>query len=249
MSMERFLGQIALDRVEGVEWEYSASTSSDKATSTIAYTDRFDGWMGRAPMGGSPHPDLPGMVLVELDSKMIDGGLIRVICKFETNDFSLSYPGRSPKGAERFDMEVSTAEEHILTHPRYSDLSEDERRALYHLANASDTDESGAKWEDMVTTEKGLEVLAKIRKGNTHYLEPRLVWTRRFNLRSVSQVDLDKVGKIDTPPGGAPVDGSRNYLNMGLAARQDDDAKGFNAEQRWELSGPEGWDPDLYGEA
>jgi hypothetical protein len=173
--------------------------------------------------------------------------MIRVTLNYESRNTEASYPGREPGSVKRYDMELSTSEEHLLTHERYGLLTTDEREALSMLIDHVRVDEDGESNVDKVTSDDGKEALAKIRRGVSHFLNPGLVWTERFSTGEIGDVDLTNLGRISDPPGNPPDDSVHTWLYIGASARNSEDGKTWEVERRWLLSGVGGWDEDLYG--
>jgi hypothetical protein len=227
-------------------WTYDASLGESKAVATLAYDDDFTGWSQRVPALGSTHPDLEGLVLVNIQAVRREGGLITVTLKFESYSWTASYPGR-PAGensVRRYDIELATTEEPLFKNGRYALLSNAELKALGQIVNGQETDAQGNQLEDQVTSEEGLECLAKIRRGQTHNLKQGLVWTERFITDDLADLQLAKFGLIDEPPGGAPTDSSSNYLYLGGVARNSEDGDFWEVERKWQHGE---WDVDIYG--
>lgn len=240
--------KVSLTQEEGVEWTYKVSAGDNKARSTRTYTDDVTGWESRCPKLGSRHPNFAELFLVDIEARGIPGGMVSVSLIYESVDEEATYPGRDPGRVKRYDMEVTTEEEHILAHQRYADLSAAEREALLAISNGTFEDNAGNSYESKVTSARGKEALAKIRKGITHYLVPGIVWVEKFNTHSLGDLDIANVGNIDSPPGSPPSGGSRNYLYIGATGSMSEDGESFSVERRWRLSGRNGWDPELYND-
>ena len=233
---------------EAHEWTFDAEIGSNDPQAVRKYRGAFAGWIGRCPQMGSAHPDLPGFIVRRIHAEREPGGLVEVTLSYGPANWNVSYPGR-PGGNQqikRYNTEITTSQEPLLSINRYSSLSTTELEALQQIINGNLVSESGVPWESKVTTERGQEALAKIRKGRDSVEIPGLIWVERYMDNSLDSIELDKVGNIDAPPGGAPSGGSRNYLYIGVTAEMSDDGEQYTIERRWRLSGKEGWDPDLY---
>lgn len=233
---------------EAHEWTFDAEIGSNDPSAVRKYRGAFDGWIGRCPQMGSGHPDLPGFIVRRIHAEREPGGLVEVTLSYGPANWNVSYPGR-PGGNQqikRYDIEVTGSEESLQTHPRYTSLSETELNALREIIGGNTYQENGAKWETQVTSSKGLECLGKIKKAVVSFIDPGIIWVERYVDTDLNGLEMDKVGNIDSPPGGAPTGGARNYLYMGATANMSDDGKQYNIERRWRLSGRKGWDPQLY---
>jgi len=136
----------------------------------------------------------------------------------------------------------------LLSHKRYKGLLEKEREAIKLIQSGKDKDDQGNKLRDKVSSAAGIEVLAKIDRGQTSYYSPRMTWKESWvRDRPVEAAELNKVGKIDTPEGPAPVLGEgRDWLRNGCTQSQD--GKAFRLELEWLSSDVDGWDADIYSD-
>lgn len=241
--------KIDLTRTHTPVWTYRVRLGENKPSATLEYVDDFDGHASRMPELGSAHPDLDGLVLVEIDSSREEGSQIRVRLNYETYSIGASYPGRpsSEDPVKRYDFEIPTGEEPLLASPFFADLTAVERAAVQNIINGTENKEGGGTYAEDLTSELGAAVLEKIRAGTTHYLEPGFVWVERFNTPTLSDVEITKVGEIMDPPGPRPNPGEfRDYLYLGATGRNSEDGNTWEVERRWQLSGKGKWDADLY---
>lgn len=230
-------------------WTYRVKLGENKPSASIEYEDDFTGWGGRAPDLGSAHPDLSGLVLVEIDAARAEGNKIAVRLKYETYSSTATYPGRpaAEEPVKRYDFEIPTGEEILLANPFFAALTDTERTAVQNIINGTEAKEDGALYEEDLTSELGAKALEKIRKGITHYLEPGFIWIERFNTEDLADVDITKTGEIMDPPGPRPNPGeNRDYLYLGATGKNSEDGTTWEVERRWQLSGKGKWDADLY---
>jgi len=228
-------------------WKFKASAGDNKATAVLRYQDAFSGWASpsRCPSFGDVHPDLEGFFLTDLEADREEGEKISVTCTYELRSNTVDYPGRSAGDpVALYSVQMAGGEEHILTSTFAAPVLEAERKALLAISNGSETDESGATWESQVTSDIGLSLLAKIRKGNVAVKIGSLIYTERKLITSLTELEYDKLGKIDNPPGPAEA-GDENWLYISATADPDKNGTTWQAERQWQFS-PEGWDPDLY---
>lgn len=236
---------------EGPGWTFDAEIGSNDPVAVRKISGPRSSWMRDCPQMGSGHPELYGFILRRISIGGDVGETVEGVLTYGPKDWSVSYPGRAggSKQVKRYSVEISTNEESILAHPRYNELEEKELIALKALIDGSLTKESGGDWSADIESDRGTECLGKIRKGVVSYLDPGIVWVERFTDKSLSGLQLDKVGNIMNPPGGAPSGGDRNYIYTGATAEMSDDGEQFNIDRRWRLSGRKGWDPQLYSGA
>lgn len=235
----------SIRKVEAPDWKYRTSANDDKASTSATYTDNFEGWTSRLPQLGSPDPYLIGFGLIEIDATRVEGDLIQVTLKYESH--TAQYPGRDPNAAKtkRYSAEITNGEEHILTHNRYGEnLTETELKALLAISNGTEDKQTGEQYADDITTALGLEVLAKIRKGNNARKTAGLIWIEESTTDTLADINFAQINKTQQPPGG--VGGTAaNWLYLGSPARETDQGGTYKLTKRWEFS-PDGWDPDLY---
>lgn len=244
-------------------WSYQDSAGEDGATIRAPYRDDVSNWHARVPAYGSSLPEevgtgLPAAVRSSFRVKSrsvrnVEGDQVTVEVEFT----SATRADQDPNDAERdpiprYSLAVSLSEEPLLSHERYEAVPEEELEALRNILAGQvwKTEEGKERWEADVTSEEGLEALAKIKKGTSTYREPGLVWREQSRVpwdRRAEFYELDKVRRIDDPPGEPPTGGSRNYLYLGpVAADQDETGEWCDLRREWELSGVNGWDPELY---
>jgi hypothetical protein len=229
------------------QWTYRARIGEDTLPASLQYADDFQGWASRCPLLGSPHPDLPGFLLIEIEASRRDGGdLIDVTLNYEASAATAEYPGRQEidEPTARYSVRVAGAEEHILTSPYAAPLDAGELRALYNISNGQDAQEDGTPWQDEVASVLGLSLLEKIRRGNTAYKTGQLAYVERTQVTTLSAINYNLIGKINLPPG--PVSGlAKNWLYETANAEPTADGLAWTLERVW-LYSPEGWDQDLY---
>jgi len=239
--------KLSISKANDSTWTYRASASEDKATATLRYRDDFIGWASRCPKFKSEHPDLPAFTLVEISASRVDGDLIDVDLTYEATALGTEYPGRdaSDETPARYSVQIAGREEHVLTNSFAAGLSETELKALYAISNGTEAAEDGTPYEDDVTSTNGLALLAKIRKGNTHYKTGGITYIERKVVNTLSALNTATIGKRDNPPGGV-AGGAAKWLYVGATAEPQDTGETWSLERQWEFT-PAEWDNDLYG--
>ena len=225
------------------EWKYSIGASDQKATASGSYKDDFQGWADRCPLLGSAHPDIPSMILINIDASREDGDVIKIDLKYESS--KLEMPGRpgSSETIKRYAVELSNGEEHILTHTRYEDLAEIELKALFNISNGTEEGKNG-DYAGQITSELGIECLAKIRKGVVARKNAGVIWVEKFMTEDLEDINFPNFNKTELPPGGVG-GAAKNWLYLGTGAVEEAAGEIYAIEKRWEYS-PDGWDEDLY---
>jgi hypothetical protein len=231
------------------DWKYSVGAGEEKATLTGSYKDDFAGWGDRCPLLNSASADIAGMVLVHISASREEGDIVKVELKYEATLHSSTYPGRDPAGGiiKRYALAGSDGEEHILTHSRYEDLPEEEIKALFAISNGTEGKDEGGAYADDVTSELGIECLAKIRKGTVARKSTGMVWVEKFNTSDLNDLDRGNINKTMLPPGKAVDFGgeAKNWLYLTPNATEEAEGNVFAIEKRWEYSA-DGWDLEMY---
>ena len=97
--------------------------------------------------------------------------------------------------------------------------------------------------EDVVKSEAGKKAMEKMRKGQVSFLCPGGVFSVTSTVQALS---LAGVGKKGAPGSGAPaVSGKYNWIKEGVSGRRTGTGN-WRQTVSWRLSGPDGWDSDLY---
>jgi hypothetical protein len=142
-----------------------------------------------------------------------------------------------------YDLDLSTAEEPIETHPNFRTTIAGKPGAALHGAQFSaGGDDAGTflGFNGPFANDTERDEWMGIRS----YLSPGAVW-RKTLVTGTRPSDLSDVGGIDTPEGSPPTIGSgRNWLYAGLTYEQ----KGlvFTTRKEWRLSGRRGWNATIY---
>jgi hypothetical protein len=195
------------------------------------------------PRPGTSHPEISFITVSTASISFGEGDTAEITCQ---------YAGAEDKSAEdekanaKYSMGLSVNEEPLLTNVRYKDLIATEREAIQMIASGKDKDDQGNKLRDKVTSERGVEALTKIDRGQTTVYNPRVTWKESWvRNRGVEAAELNKIANIDVPSGPAPaLARDRNWLRNGVTQEQDGRAYAIAIE--WLASNPGGWDSDLY---
>lgn len=227
-------------------WKFTASSGDEKAKSSGYYHDSQEGWVSRVPLFGSEDPYIPSLRLVDISAEDEEGGIMKVTLSFESAS-GTTYPGR-PEGAERirrYSVSTSEGEEHILTHARYGEnLDAAELRALMAIANGSEGKDDGSSYEDDITSELGVEVLAKIRKGTIARKAFTMSWLEKSTSENLADIEYSRIHKWYKPPGGVGGE-AENWLYAPPNVNETAEGGVYEFEKRWDYS-PEGWDEQMY---
>lgn len=202
------------------------------------------------------HPDYSWLVRKKAVVRRIEGGLATVTIDYEgvspdATGGSDGEPGR----IITYSLEVNTSAEPIETHPDFRTFAGQAKEG----GGVNET--TGATWdakkrftgfaieEDGATSTKYYANANLNKAGVTSYLVPGVTYTQsitNYDGRQ-SSARLNLVGKISNPPSSdilPKVAAGRDWLLIGANSRQVGD--GINVEYKWRLSGPNGWDQELY---
>lgn len=162
-------------------------------------------------------------------------------------------PGED-RSCPEYDLQTSTVQEPILTHPKWASLPEYQLEALKlvmdgYKRTSPFTYENGGKevkstLYEVLKSVSPKELLQCILKGVTHYNAPHIVLTVRYRAEDVPSIAT--VGTIvSTVPGGFATPAGRDWYFHGPSWQM----KGAElwVSEVYELSGPGGWNGFIYG--
>lgn len=165
--------------------------------------------------------------------------------------------GGGAETGNQYAIEISTSQEPIETHPRYSGIDDTfwEMWRIWKSEKTSDAlleanlkqaakpyvGQSG-HWSPFMYPGAAYELALKYSKGITDYLVPRIV-SRQILLGSPPQ-NLQNVGKISSPPYTGGWTG--NWILNGVSGRLNVNTGLWETTYEWLGSGPKNWDTDLY---
>ncbi len=199
------------------------------------------------PKRGAAHPKFGFLGVDEVEFEIMQDGVVIVSAMYAGASFEDEEEGEP---TAEYSLDVTTSEEPIETHPRYSSdegLSpEDISEAVELARNPPKTDDGKevaevdtGEWEELK-----VELYDVVRSGLESYREPRVTWTMRW-VSDERPDDLNTIGEIDDPAGNPPEAGKgRNWLNAGI--RSTERGGVFDNERVWDLSGRGGWDERFY---
>jgi len=206
------------------------------------YRGSTAGVLASIPTLGTPHPEYGVLSLDDIAITEEDGGMSAVRLTYK-GAASTDSGGGGGGSKETYSFDVSVNEEPILSHPKVKDLEEIELIALQQIINGQVNKEDGAAWADDITSDNGVLFLGKIRQGITAYLVPTVTYTETGVSNTDQSSVLGDVGRVNNPP-GVPNIAGRNWMFMGLQQTEEGDS--YSYTKNWLLSGPGGWDADVY---
>ena len=165
--------------------------------------------------------------------------------------------GGGTETGNQYAIEISTSQEPIETHPRYSGIDDnfwemwriwksDKTSDLLLEANlktglAAYVGNSG-HWSPFMYPGSAYELALKYSKGITDYLAPRVI--SRQILLGTPPSGLNAVGKISSPPFTGGWGG--NWILNGVSGRLNSSTGLWETTSEWLGSGPTNWDTDIY---
>lgn len=243
-----------------IQWsdDFSASLNNKgKWEATISFSCHRGDVTRLMPKRGSACLE-EGFTFLGFDSATIShegGGICRVTCKYGGGENNAEFTFEGQDSGERAELAISTSEEPIESHSRYVSLSEEDKLNIQHLKAGrlkatsvpgeyirKDSGSGGAK---IVFEGLAEELAEKISKGISSYLAANQIWRVTYTSRKKpSATLLNGVGKINNPAGAPMPSGGRNWLFVG--AQVNEVGNGYEYTLEYRLSGPGGWDEDLY---
>ena len=209
------------------------------AQASITYKCTTESSFAVIPAYLTAHPFLPDLKAYESDLDQEYGGIIRITTIYK------GVLAENPEELAQHDYGRTIAEAPIETHPKFA----------VPYANPPVTPTDLAKIELALQNAQDppatLSVIAKLlydkkRRGIESFLKPGGVYKKTYVSNDYPGAGLvNQVGKISEPGSPAPTapDG-QNYLCIGVSWTKQ--AGVVTIMEDYQLSGPGGWDPDLY---
>ena len=187
----------------------------------------------------TPHPYLPELKCYESDLDQEPGGIIRITSIYK------GVLASNPEELAQHEYNRTTTEAPIETHPLFAVPYSSPPVTPAQLA-AIELALQNAQPPASSVTGAALTLYNKKRRGIESYLKPGGIYKKTYVSSDYPGSDLmNQVGKIATPPSPAPTAPSgQNYLCIGVTWVKQ--AGVVTISEEYQLSGPGGWDPDLY---
>ena len=237
-------------KTEGVEWDFEMCDGSSKVLCSGVYNDQYLGWLARAPFIRSAHPEYSGLFLKKIRAKRLAGLQVDVSLFYESNDPTVSYPGRPAGKVKRYTIEPTMSEEPILACPAFTILAHASKTSLQTFYNSSRSeDDYNTAVSGIGADPAALALLARIHAGQDSFRFSNITWVEKFSTKTLSDVEVNKILKtVASPPGIDPslVRHDRDWLRLAPNVTPHDNGKEWNIENRWEESLPGKWDPVVY---
>ncbi len=212
-------------------------------TGTQMYHCKESELLNLMPRQGSPHPKFPYLALETVSFEIFQEGLAKITAGYAGASFGFD---GSEEPEEEYNLDISTSEEPLSTHHRYTDPNgglpaQDILEAVELATNPPRSEDGKQVKEPDISTWNQLkkDLYDDTKKGIEAYREPRVTWSKRW-ISKEKPTGLNDIGKIKAPEGDPPqVAAQRNWLNIGIRSRER--GKVYENEITWELSGRGGW--------
>lgn len=209
------------------------------AQASLTYKCAESSQFATVPAYLSPHPNFPSLLCYESDVDREPGGIIRVTSIYK------GVFATNPDQLAQHDSQRVTTEAPIETHPKFAlprnaPPVSSANLAAIELALQNNTP-ALPTWDAITRM-----LFDKKRRGIDSYLKPGSVYKKTYVQSEIpSSALLNGVGKITTPGSPAPSPpAGQNYLLMGVTwAKQ---GGMVTVSEEYQLSGPGGWDTDIY---
>ena len=218
------------------------SVTAGSAQASITYKCTTESSFAVIPAYLTAHPFLPDLKAYESDLDQEPGGILRITTIYK------GVLAENPEELAQHDYGRTTTEAPIETHPKFA--------VPYDAPPVTPTDLATIELalQNATAPPTTLSTIAtllynKKRRGIESFLKPGGIYKKTYVSDSYPGASLmNQVGKIATPASPAPTapDG-QNYLCIGISWSKQ--AGVVTIMEDYQLSGPGGWDPDLYESA
>jgi len=187
----------------------------------------------------TPHPFLPALKCYESDLDQEDGGVIRITSIYK------GVLADNPEELAQHEFGRTTTEAPIETHPLFYFPISDPPVSVQELAAIELALQNATDLPD--TIEGAARMLYdKKRRSIETFLKPGGIYKKSYVSADIPEASLiQRVGYIYNPEAPAPTPPSgQNYLCIGISWIKT--AGVVTISEEYQLSGPGGWDTDLY---
>jgi len=195
-----------------------------------------------------PHPDFPALLYYDGEVQHEKGGMGNLISRYRGIFAS------DPTLLEQVDGSISTTSEPIETTPKFAgppgtdpDASPVTRSDIATVGNALANNSPPSSVDPLLSGPAAILYYTKKLRGIDSFYRTGFVWRRHYAASAVPTY-TNLVGYIVIPPSTpyAPPTppAGQNYLFTGISWRQQGGV--VTVDEEYQLSGPGGWDIDLY---
>lgn len=187
----------------------------------------------------TPHPYLPKLKCYESDLDQEPGGIIRITSIYK------GVLADNPKELAQHEFSRTLTEAPLETHPIFALPRDAPPISASKLAEVElalqNCEPENSSWDDITK-----KLFQKKRRGIESYLKPGAIYKKTYVDDQIPDSTLlARAGKVfepGSPCPDAPTD--QQYLCMGVTWVKQ--AGVVTITEEYQLSGPGGWDPDLY---
>ena len=187
----------------------------------------------------SSHPTEPKLKAYETSTDWEAGGIFRVTTIYK------GVLANNPEELAQHEFGRTTTEAPLETHPKFA-IPRDNPPVTPTMLEAIEL-----ALQNSTPPPESIKGVARLlydkkRRGIESFMKPGGIYKRSYASQSIPDASiLAKVGKIDTPSAPAPVAPSgQNYLSIGVSWVKS--AGVVTISEEHQLSGPGGWDTDIY---
>jgi hypothetical protein len=212
------------------------------AQASLTYKCTTESSFAVIPAYLTAHPFLPDLKAYESDLDQEPGGILRITTIYK------GVLAENPEELAQHDYGRTTTEAPIETHPKFAVPYDAPPVTPTDLATIELALQNATAPPTTLSTIATL-IYNKKRRGIESFLKPGGIYKKTYVSDSYPGASLmNQVGKIATPASPAPTapDG-QNYLCIGISWSKQ--AGVVTIMEDYQLSGPGGWDPDLYESA
>jgi hypothetical protein len=186
----------------------------------------------------TPHPYLPALLCYESDLDYEPGGIIRITSIYR------GILADNPEELAQYEFSRTLTEAPIETNPKYS-IPRDDPPVTAADLNAIELAIQNCTPINSSLSAAAKNLYDKKRRGIDSFLRPGAIFKKTYASETIPTAILDDVGKVVNPGAPAPdAPSDQNYLLMGVSWTKQ--AGLITVVEEYQLSGPGGWDPDLY---
>lgn len=212
------------------------------AQASLTYKCSSDSAFVVIPQYLSVHPFIPQLKCYESDLDQEEGGIVRITSIYT------GVLANNPEELAQHDYNRTTTEAPIETHPKFAVPYASPPVTPAQLATIELALQNAQPPPSTITGAARLLYDKKVR-GIESYLKPGGIYKKTYASESIpGAAIMNLAGKIATPgsPAPTPPDG-QNYLCIGISWSK---AAGVvTIMEEYQLSGPGGWDPEIYDAA
>lgn len=188
----------------------------------------------------TPHPFYPSLKCYESESDLEHGGIVRITSIYK------GVFANNPEELAQHESARTLTEAPIETHPIFALPRDNPPVTPKQLAAIQLALDNATEPSDSFIGEVGRKLYDKKRRGIESYLKPGSIYRKTYCSENIpGGALLDTVGKVVNVPSPCPNPPSdQEYLCMGVSWTKQ--AGVVTITEEYQLSGPGGWDPDLY---